>query len=85
MSAKNPNTVYFEQGTGKFISTYRTRPEWVTTFLKKNEYVRIGMEARAKNDMETLDKMTRKILNVNRKIKREGLYCEFVCNGKIKV
>lgn len=79
------STIFFEQGTGKFVQTFKTRPEWISTFVRKNKLVNTAMTARAKNDEETLRKTMRSIRTVNRKMQKEGIFCEFVCQGKLKV
>ncbi len=79
------STVYFESGHGKYVKTYKTRPEWVSVFLKRDALVNKGIKAREKGDTETLRKVTRSICTIKRKIEKEGIFCEFVCHGKLNV
>jgi len=85
MSSKNPNTVYFESGFGKYVKTFRTRPEWVGDFLLKQKNVGLALDARTKGDKETLKRITRRVKAVNQKIEKNGAYAEYVCEGKLKV
>ncbi len=85
MSSKNPNTVYFESGFGKYVKTFRTRPEWVGDFLLKQKNVGLALEARKKGDVDAQKRIARRVTAVNTKIAKNGAYAEYVCEGRLKV
>jgi len=79
------NTIYFEKNSGKYIQTFRTTPEYIHIFVKQMKNAESLKLAICSADLVDIRKKMQAVSDLEKRIRKEKIPCEFVCHGKLQI